>query len=89
MEKWKLENYANKAYCHSICNKEELENAKKCGCFYCLKIYDTSQIKEWIEEETGLKTAICPYCGIDAVIAESTDYELCDELLAYMYSIWF
>lgn len=89
MEKWKLERYADKAYVHSINNKEELNHSNKCGCFYCLNIYNPKEIKEWIEEKSGMKTALCPFCDIDAVIAESSDYELCEELLEYMYNIWF
>lgn len=89
MEKWKLEKYSDRAYKHSICNKEELDIVKKCGCFYCLKIYDTNEIEEWIEEKSGSKTALCPYCAVDSVIADSTEYELCEELLKFMYNIWF
>lgn len=89
MEKWKLEKYANIAYSHSISNKEELKNMKKCGCFYCLRIYSSNEIKEWIEEKSGKFTALCPYCDIDSVIAESKEYELSEELLKYMYNIWF
>lgn len=89
MEKWKLKKYADKAYIHSINNEKELNSSNKCGCFYCLKIYNTNKIKEWIEENSGNKTALCPYCEIDSVIAESDEYELCEELLKYMYNIWF
>lgn len=89
MEKWKLEKYADKAYIHSINNEKELNYSNKCGCFYCLRIYNPNEIKEWIEEKSGAKTALCPYCGIDSIIAESDDYELCVELLEYMYNIWF
>lgn len=89
MEKWKLEKYAGKAYRHSICNKEELRKSKKCGCFYCIKIFNTKEIKEWIEENSGAETAICPYCDVDSVIAESDEYDLNKELLNYMYNIWF
>lgn len=89
MEKWKLNTYADKAYVHSINNKKELNNSKKCGCFYCLKIYNPKEINKWIEEKSSTKTALCPYCDIDAVIAESNDYELCKELLEYMHNIWF
>ncbi len=89
MEKWKLEKYADKAYVHSINNEKELKYSNKCGCFYCLRIYNPNEIKEWIEEKSGAKTALCPYCGIDSIIAESDDYELCRELLKYMYNIWF
>ena len=89
MEKWKLEKYSNIAHNHSIYNKEELNNSKRCGCFYCLKIFEPKQIKEWIEEDNGKETALCPFCEIDSVIAESTEYELNEELLKYMYDYWF
>jgi hypothetical protein len=42
-----------------------LEAATKCGCYYCLKIYSPSKITEWCDSD---QTAICPECGIDAVI---------------------
>lgn len=89
MEKWKLEKYSSIAHDHSIYNKEELDNSKKCGCFYCLKIFDPKEIKEWIEENNGKKTAMCPYCEIDSIIAESDEYELNNELLKFMNEYWF
>lgn len=88
MEKWKLEKYADKAYSHSICNKDELMKKQKCGCFYCLKIFNPKEIKEWIEDKCG-DTALCPNCDIDSVIAESDEYELCEELLEFMNKKWF
>ena len=72
-----------------MCNKGELQKSRKCGCFYCLKIFYTKEIKEWIEEKSGEETAICPYCDVDSVIAESEEYQLNKELLNYMYNIWF
>lgn len=35
------------------------------GCFYCITIYGSSEIKEWID---GGQTALCPHCGIDSVL---------------------
>lgn len=35
-----------------------------CGCAYCLKIYETKEIVEWVDSDT---TAVCPKCSIDAV----------------------
>lgn len=37
------------------------------GCYYCGKIYRVADhpIKEWVD---GGYTALCPICGIDAVI---------------------
>ena len=55
-------------------NKEALQNDKKCGCFYCLKIFDPKEINFWIKDNT--ETAVCPYCCIDSVIGESSGLQL-------------
>ena len=71
-------------------NQSILENSKKCGCFYCLKIFTPAEITNWINDAGG-KTALCPYCMIDSVIPESDrgDYELNTELLKDMNKYWF
>lgn len=71
----------------SINNKEELIKGKKCGCFYCLKIFNSNEIKEWIEDKRG--TALCPYCNIDAVIVENPNQPLTKEYLERMKDYWF
>ncbi len=81
-------NDLEKIHKHSFCNKEELLKVNKCGCFYCLKIFDPKEINEWLEEDNEGETAFCPYCGIDSVIAESNEYELNEELLKEMYDYW-
>jgi hypothetical protein len=50
----------------AIHNKNTLEMVKECSCYYCFKVFSPSEIKEWVDKEQD--TAICPYCGIDAVI---------------------
>lgn len=59
-----------------------------CGCFYCLKIYDPKEIVEWIEDEKD-GTALCPYCGIDSVIGESSGFPVTEEFLTKMRKYWF
>ncbi len=69
-----------------------LKKDKKCGCFYCLKIFDPKEITEWIDNDNeGNKygTAICPYCGIDSIIGESSGYPITTEFLTKMYEYWF
>ncbi len=56
------------AHACSFHNREQLLKASKCGCFYCLKIFNPKEIKKWCD---GEKTAICPYCGIDSIIYDS------------------
>lgn len=37
------------------------------GCYYCAEVYVLAEhpIQEWVD---GKQTALCPVCGIDAVI---------------------
>ncbi|MEI0559354.1 cytoplasmic protein [Brachyspira intermedia] len=59
-----------------------------CGCFYCVSIFSPKLITDWIEDENDL-TAICPYCGIDSVIPNYSDYQLNKELLKEMREYFF
>ena len=72
---------------HKYCekNKEMLSNDKKCGCFYCLKIFNSKEISDWLEDGT----ALCPYCLVDSVIGESSNYPITKEFLEKMQKYWF
>jgi hypothetical protein len=53
-----------------------------------------SDIEEWIEEPSdcprGLgKTALCPNCGIDAVLPDTIELSLTPELLKAMHEKYF
>ncbi len=70
----------------------QLKQDKRCGCFYCLRIYNPAEIEEWIIDDNPIDkggTAICPYCGIDSVIGESSGYPLSVEFLEKMKKVWF
>ena len=69
-------------------NKEMLKKDDKCGCFYCLNIFSPSDIEEWLDCDIG-HTALCPYCGIDSVIGESSGYPITKEFLKKMQDRWF
>ena len=73
-------------------HKPELEKDRLCGCFYCLRIYSPSEIKEWLVEETAIDwrgTAICPYCDVDSVIGESSGFPITREFMEEMHQVWF
>ncbi len=74
---------------HEYCtnNKDSLQEDSVCGCFYCLKIFSPSEIKDWIPDTKG--TALCPYCEIDSVIGESSGYPITKEFLEEMQKYWF
>ena len=74
---------------HQFCSnhKNELSKDELCGCFYCFKIFNPVEIEMWINDSKG--TAICPYCGVDAIIGESSNYEITKEFLEEMNKYWF
>ena len=72
---------------HDQCfrNRSLLGRATLCGCFYCLKEFSCGQITEWVDNG---ETALCPYCGIDAVLGFNTP-GADQELLHAMHERWF
>ena len=81
----KCEPYYITAHEYCMFNRRLIEHDKRCGCFHCLKVFDTKEL-EWVD--FGL-TALCPYCGIDAVIGERAGYPLTEEFLQKMRDYWF
>lgn len=81
-----------KAHEFSANHKPELEKDKKCGCFFCLKIFSPKKIDDWIFDDNPIDirgTAICPYCGIDSVIGESSGFPITKKFLTGMRREWF
>ena len=74
---------------HQFCsnNKKALLKDKKCGCFYCGKIFSPTEIEEWIDDKND--TAICPYCGVDSIIGESSNFPITKDFLEKMYKYLF
>ena len=72
---------------HNFCNRnaEKLAQSKKCGCFFCLKIFSSAQSEQTLADGTVL----CPHCGIDAVIGEKSGFPITKEFLAEMHKDWF
>lgn len=80
------------AHTYSSNHKPELEKDKVCGCFYCMAIYSPTEIDEWLIEDTMIDwrgTALCPKCGIDSVIGESSGFPIKEEFLKDMNQRWF
>lgn len=75
------------AHKYSSNHKEKLLKDTKCGCFYCLKIFNPKEITNWCSDIGG--TAICPYCGIDSIIGESSEYPITKNFLGKMKEYWF
>jgi hypothetical protein len=86
---------------YSNMNKHAIEASDQVGCFCCRKIWDPhiTPIERWIDgpynsrmPHTGSKdnrTALCPFCAIDAVLARLSVGEITPEMLRAMCDYWF
>jgi len=74
------------AHQESFKNKEKLKVSAQCGCFYCLKIFSPEFIKQYVDDN---QTALCPHCGIDSILPESSQYSLAIDFLEKMRNHWF
>ena len=78
------------AHRHSSCHRMEVLGSNRCGCFYCLAIFDAQEVTLWVDERDGVgQTALCPRCGIDSVIGEASRFPLTPEFLTRMHEYWF
>ncbi|MGE0395404.1 MAG: cytoplasmic protein [Kofleriaceae bacterium] len=71
---------------HSSKHRAEVEASARCGCFFCFRQFAPSAIKAWTE---GDQTALCPNCGVDAVIGSASPYLVNDKFLRRMHGQFF
>ena len=75
------------AHEHSANHRAEIESSRVVGCFYCCDTYSPDLIDEWIDDG---QCAMCPKCGIDAVIGDASGYPVTDkQFLSQMNKVWF
>lgn len=65
--KEEYENLLETIYSYVTANMEVLAAQEICTCLHCKEDFSYSEIDTWIKDNDGL-TAICPKCGIDAVV---------------------
>ena len=62
-----------------------------CGCFCCITMFPPAKVEKWIDEDErgdGM-TAMCPNCGIDAVLPSNCGYPVTLAFLERMAHVWF
>lgn len=65
--------------CHpfngSLLNREIVARSTLCGCRVCRHLFAADTVQEWVDETDGVGlTALCPKCGIDAVIGSASPF---------------
>jgi hypothetical protein len=71
---------------HASRHRAELEASTRCACFFCFRAFATSEIKAWIDSDT---TALCPGCGVDAVLGNAALTSISDGFLRRMHQHYF
>ena len=86
MSSW-TESELERFYQSEYRSQERLKESGDLGCFYCANIYDYACVEEVVSTD---KLALCPICGIDAVmpLSEFPESKWVSLLLA-MYLKWF
>lgn len=79
------------SYCYE--NKKLLKRYKACTCLYCGHTFSYINIKNWVIDKFN-DTAICPFCGIDAVVPSEVhnnvdNYKLTKELQQKIKELYF
>ena len=62
-----------------------LAASAEAGCFNCRRTFAPAEIREWVDADPAgvAQTALCPRCGVDAVVP-AAGIELTPDLLAAM-----
>ena len=77
--------HMRQAYEHSRLNRRFLAAGVTCRCFHCLHAFSAEQICRWMDQGA---TALCPHCGIDAVLSSQAD-ALSDALIHRLQATYF
>jgi hypothetical protein len=70
---------------HTRANRMEMEASEVCGCIACERIYFPSEIVQWLENGT----AMCPHCGVDAVVGSASGIPIMPGVLRRAHERWF
>lgn len=86
MDKRKYERYYGLAGKASYENWEDVKRSEICGCYYCGEIFPSKELTDddWVQDLHG-RTALCPYCFIDAVIGDVSGIPIREDVLEELH----
>jgi len=71
---------------HASRHRAEIQASARCGCFFCFHTFPNTEIRAWVDSD---QTALCPACGIDAVIGDASKHRLDSKFLRQMHTHFF
>ncbi|HET7463713.1 MAG TPA: cytoplasmic protein [Longimicrobium sp.] len=80
------ENDVRAAHRFSSRHRAQVMASDLCACFHCRATFAPAEIEEWVDDG---QTALCPRCGIDAVLGSACPYPLTPAFLERMRRHWF
>ena len=69
---------------YSKSNRRLVGRVDRCHCFNCLSSFDSSEIVEYLPDDS----AICPNCGVDAVLPDLQALDINAKVLLDMHEYW-
>lgn len=69
--------FLEEAHVHCTRQRNALESSEWAACFFCERFFQPNEVEEWTDNDS---TAICPYCGIDSVLADASGLPILDRL---------
>lgn len=70
-------------------NWENVTRHAWCGCFRCGGRFRGEELADWMEEDNGARTALCPACGTDALVVGIERHPLSTVVLDALNRHWF
>lgn len=67
-------------------NRSFVSTSNKCYCFYCQSCMAPDEIIDYADNE---QTAVCPKCNTDAIIPDSIDEVVDENIISQMHAYWF
>lgn len=59
---------------HTKNNEIEILNSTTAYCLFCRDHFSAREISDWAMDEQGNNNAICPKCGMDAIVGDASGY---------------
>jgi hypothetical protein len=66
-------------------NSKSMQESETCGCYQCLQVMSVQEIEEWTDYGN---TAICPKCGCDCLIPQSSSIPMYSQALKIIRDYW-
>lgn len=71
---------------YAMHNRAALAESLVAACYYCQTVFQAALVSEYAD---GGQTALCPYCGTDAVLPSRAGYDFSPAGLQALNEFWF